>query len=138
MRQIWETVQKNVTRCVPEGWPHDDGSGGVSGTICEWWLRISTTTHPGASECIRRGSEDRSKASQQFCYVQNEDLITGGVGAGGPDRNDRTHHASDLAPWLCAAELDGNPGVIQDGPHMREYLARRPANNGNGCTTNIK
>jgi RHS repeat-associated protein len=122
--------------CTPESWKKDPACGGFGGLFASWYCGISTSTHPGASGCIRK--KGSGNATQQCCYDRSGDLITGGVGAGTPDLNNPNHEDSDVKPWLCAAELDGNPGEIKDGPHIREYIARRPPNNANGCKSNVR
>ena len=113
------------------------------------------STHPGATRCLRKKA---GSATQQCCY-HNDKLITGGLGAGSADRNDPDHLTSDVTPWLCAMMLDGKfehvgglgsgvgNGIGGDvnvyvpktpGVHLKEYMRRRPANNGNGCDELIK
>ena len=120
---------------IPDGWEDDLGCRGFTGMVCNWAQGLRPSTHPGAARCIR-SNFTTGQPSQQCCYDSRGNLITTGVGAGSPDRNFPNHQRSDIDPWICAAELDGNPEEIKDGPHMREYLARRPANNSNGCAAN--
>lgn len=87
--------------------------------------------HPGASYCIRSISSPTFSAGQQCCYDPAEKLITGGLGAGTPDRiepdgvslESGIHFCVDVLPYLscsCAA-----------------YLSHRPPNNGNECPANV-
>ena len=136
MRLPWDGgYYETIEWFTPTGWEDDLGCRGWTGMVCNWYQGLYPSTHPGASRCIR-SKFTKGKPSQQCCYDSSGKLITSGVGAGSPDRNFPNHQESDVDPWMCAAELDGNLGVIKDGPHMREYLARRPANNGNNCTAN--
>jgi len=127
---------------IPVGWSVDWGLT----DFAAWWIGLRGPTHPGATRCIRKKV---GNATQQCCY-RGDELITGGLGAGTPDRNNPDHSSADVDPWLCAMMLDGKFGkgygwgsgigrsVIVFAPetpgvHLNEYMRRRPPNNGNSC-----
>jgi RHS repeat-associated protein len=86
--------------------------------------------HPGASQCMRSKPATDGGPGQQCCYDTSSNLITGGAGAGTPDKvapvgpvDALDHYFYDVVPFnKCALEI---------------YLQGRPPNNGNSCQVNI-
>jgi hypothetical protein len=80
--------------------------------------------HPGAANCIR-SKENLFGRGQQCCYDSGGNLITGGGGAGTPDRSappGQGHYLEDVKPFnVCPLEY---------------YHEFRPPNNGNNCPEN--
>jgi len=117
---------------TPQGWGHDFGTDPVVAVGVAWESEIPVPgTHPGAEECIRKDAG--SGATQQCCYSSDGALITTGLGAGTPDRNESggiwaTHWEADVMPWACAWYLDGIDSFTI-GPHLQEYLKRRKPDN---------
>ena len=92
--------------------------------------------HPGAAVCIR--SIDVNGAGEQCCYDQKGKLITGGLGAGTPDRASGgffslDHGKKDGFPFYVAKFLDG----VASTNYRELYLKRRPPQNKNNCEENI-
>ena len=94
--------------------------------------------HPGAAACMRSRPQAGSNAGQQCCYDENGALITGGWGAGTPDKTNPGvqqlgpdgHQAQHVAPADWANELGDD--------YRQKYLQVRPPNNGNNCPENVK
>ncbi len=117
-----------------DGWAKDKGDTG--------------TYHAGAAECFRSYPPVKTAAGnsgQQCCYDKAGNLITGGTGAGTPDKvstaggEDKEgvmttrllaipgHYRQDVAPWR---DLGGKDSA------WKEYNTRWVPNKGNGCPEN--
>jgi hypothetical protein len=92
--------------------------------------------HPGAAFCIRsKNSTGSCKPGQQCCYDSLGALITGGEGAGTPDK-------VGPDPWWCALWHYGEDVSTYKrcklGNAIAIYLTCRPPNNANNCPANVK
>jgi hypothetical protein len=102
--------------------------------------------HPGADLCIR-STQSASGAGQQCCYDKDGKLITGGRGAGTPDKDapdgwweglnavaGTGHMGADVYPFRNAVRAD-NMGHISPtwhaGVHVKQYWEVRRPNQGN-------
>ena len=99
-------------------------------------LERTPKEHPGAAVCIR--SIDVNGAGEQCCYDEKGKLITGGLGAGTPDRASGglisfSHGQKDGFPFYVATYLDGHASTY----YRKLYLKRRPPQNKNDCEENI-
>ncbi|AQT68440.1 RHS repeat-associated core domain protein [Anaerohalosphaera lusitana] len=116
----------------PEGW-----------TVIEqlYYIAYLGKYHPGANWDMR----SKGCPSQQCTYDHNGDLITHGTGAGTADAHNATrcshsggHKKHDKWPADWAMLLDGDSGKwpSSDGGCFKDYISKRPINNGNGCEQN--
>jgi hypothetical protein len=108
---------------------------------------IDSYFHPGASVEIRSLATTNGHG-HQACYDSSGNLITSGLGAGTADMEHcsdwlfgSTHWEQDVAPFIWAAQLDGNPvnssgaldlwrnlshPMLHKGNQLDSYLAARP------------
>ena len=94
--------------------------------------------HPGSSVCIRSKPATSGGPGQQCCYDGTGALITGGYGAGTPDKvapagnilNYVAHFNEDVVPFNQCYAASGVPVLTI-------YLKCRPPNNGNNCPANV-
>jgi RHS repeat-associated protein len=116
-----------------EGWTWDS-AGNFGSRVVTWLWWGVWDFHPGSTRCIRSARVEKANgASQQCCYDAHGALITGGTGAGTPDRNDPGHIPSDVETYWCAWLMDGR----HRGRHINIYKEFRPPNIGRGCSSNI-
>jgi len=125
---------------IPEDWERDIATYSLLKPAITSYLQVSDI-HPGADFCIRSRQLLLYGMSQQCCYRGGK-LITSGLGAGTPDSNNPNHEHGDVRPWYCAIFLDGlvggNVSLAGGGPCVREFLRRRPPNQGEGCAETLE
>ncbi len=98
--------------------------------------KASKKYHPGATACMRSKVETKGNPGQQCCYDAKGKLITGGLGAGTPDKVSPDadwwgHFKADVEMFNDCKKWLGTNWVLS------QYLKVRPVNNNNGCPGNV-